>query len=534
MLAPRPSAAVASVAAAGQHHERPLPTDFNEPIPLYKGVLGTFSRSVSTANPEARAYFAQGFALMYAFAKIEAGRSFREAQRRDPQCAMCYWGEAWAWGPYVNGRMTAPEAARAYAAIQKARALAAAHANPIEQALIGAMAERYAERFDPAAQPARDRAYADAMARVAAKWPDDLDAATLYAEALFLLVPRPGMFDLKDPTVARLLRVLEGALARDVRHPGACHIYIHTTELTTEPARAVACAEHLGNAMPGASHLSHMPAHTWTRVGRWGDAVRASLQAWQSDQKASRGEGLLTYPAHDLQMLAYAASMDGQATPAIQAGRGLTRLASDSTLHALTLVRFGRFDDVMTTLGERPTGDLQAGAWDFARGYAHLRRGQVDEARRLLERLAASAASSKAMFKIHPVKTLLGILGGILDGEIRLASGDVGGAANGATNGAIVAFERAVALDDALSIDDPPPLPFSARHWLGAGLLDAKRFADAERVYREDLARRPRNGWALLGLRQALAGQGKPTTAVDADLRANWTRADASIRASRF
>lgn len=519
--------AVAS-AAAGQHHERPLPADFDEPIPLYKGILGTFSRPVSTANVEARAYFTQGFALMYGFAKIEAGRSFREAERRDPQCAMCYWGEAWAWGPYVNGRMTAADAKRAHAAIQKARALSAAHADPKEQAFISAMAARYAVAFDAAAQPARDRAYADAMARVAARWPDDLDAATLYAEALFLLLPRPGMFDLKDPTVARLLRVLEAALARDVRHPGACHIYIHTTELTTEPARALACAEHLGNAIPGASHLNHMPAHTWTRVGRWGDAVRASLQAWQSDQKASRGEGVLTYPAHDLQMLAYAASMDGQASPAIQAGRGLTRLASDPTLHALTLVRFGRFDDVMTTLGDRPAGDLQAGAWDFARGYAHLRRGQADEARRLLERLAASAASSKAVFKIHPVKTLLGILGGILDGETRLASGGAGVA------GAIAAFERAVALDDALSIDDPPPLPFTARHWLGAALLDAKRFADAERVYREDLARRPHNGWALVGLRQALAGQGKPTTVVDADLRANWTRADASIRASRF
>ena len=521
MLAPQPCAA-----GAGQHHERPLPADFSEPIALYKGVLGTFSRQVTTANPEAQAYFTQGFALMYAFAKIEAGRSFREAERRDPQCAMCYWGEAWTWGPYVNGRMTAPEAARALAAIQKARALAASHASPKEQALIGAMAERYADPFDSAAQAARDRAYADAMARVTAKWPDDLDAATLYAEALFLLLPRPGMFDLADPAVARLIRVLEGALARDVRHPGACHLYIHTTELTTEPARALACAEHLGNALPGASHLNHMPAHTWTRVGRWGDAVRASLQAWQSDQKASRGEGVLTYPAHDLQMLAYAASMDGQASLAIQAGRGLTTLAHDPVLHALTLVRFGRFDDVMTALGDRPAGDLQAGAWDFARGYAHLRRGQADEARRLLDRLAASAASSKAVFKIHPVNALLGILGGILDGEIRLASGDAGGA--------IAAFERAVKLDDALAIDDPPPLPFTARHWLGAGLLEARRFADAERVYREDLVRRPHNGWALIGLRQSLAGQSKPVAAVDAELRANWTRADASIRASRF
>jgi tetratricopeptide (TPR) repeat protein len=508
-----------------QHHERPLPADFDQPIPLYKD-LGTFTRPVTTPNAEARAYFAQGFRLMYAFAKIEAGRSFREAQRRDPQCAMCYWGEAWAWGPYINGRMSVGEAPRAFAAIQKAKSLAAAHASAKEQALIAAMAERYGVTFDQKTQGARDRAYADAMARVAARWPDDLDVAALYAEALFLVLPRPGMLDLADPTVARLLRVLEAALARDVRHPGACHLYIHTTELTTEPQRALACAEFLGSAMPGASHLEHMPAHTWTRVGRWGDAVRAALQAWQSDQKASRGEGVMTYPAHDLQMLAYAASMDGQASLAIQAGRGLTTIAKDPTLHALTLIRFGRFDDVLATAGDPPIGDLESGAWDFARAYALLRRGQAAEARRELDRFVAYGASSKAVFKIHPVKTLLGILGGILDGEIRRASGDV--------DGAIAAFERAVTLDDALLIDDPPPLPFTARHWLGAALVDAKRFAAAERVYRDDLARRPRNGWSLIGLRQALDGQGKPTTTVDAELRASWTRADASIRASRF
>src|SRR5262249_20344016 len=154
--------------------------------------------------------------------------SFREAQRRDPQCAICHWGEAWTWGPYVNGRMTAQDSARAYAAIQKARALSKTHASPKEQALIAAMAARYADPYDPATQPARDSAYADAMARVAARWPDDLDVATLDGEALFLLLPRPGMFDLKDPIVTRLLGVLEAALKRDVRHPGACHLYIHT------------------------------------------------------------------------------------------------------------------------------------------------------------------------------------------------------------------------------------------------------------------------------------------------------------------
>ena len=427
------------VAAAQQHHERPLPADFNEPIRLYTVGLGKFTRPISSSNAEAKAYFDQGFQLMYAFAKVEAGRSFREAQKRDPQCAICYWGEAWAWGSYVNGRMTADQAPRAYAAIQMAVALSDRYASPKEKAFIEAMGVRYVEHFDPAKRVEQDLAYAHAMGRVAEAYPDDLDAATLYAEALFLLLPRPGMLDLADPTVSRLLRVLEGALKRDIRHPGACHLYIHTTELTTEPQRAEPCAEYLGDAIPGASHLNHMPSHTWTRVGRWGDAVRASLQAWQSDQKAAKGEGVATYPAHDLQMLAFAASMDGQGALAMQAGRGLTTLTNDPMYHALTLVRFGRFDEI-PAIGERPADDIAGGVWDFAQGYAQLRRGDAKSAQRSLDRVLTVAASSKAVFKIHPAKTLLGTLGAILEGEIYRAAGDLAAA--------LAAFERALSLED--------------------------------------------------------------------------------------
>jgi tetratricopeptide (TPR) repeat protein len=515
----------ARVAAAGQHHERPLPADFDEPIRLYTVGLGKFTRPISSSNAEAKAYFDQGFQLMYAFAKAEAGRSFREAQKRDAQCAMCYWGEAWAWGSYVNGRMTAQQAPRAYAAIRKAVALAGAHATPLEKALIEAMAARYVEPFDPATRVEQDLAYAQAMRRVAESNPHDLDVATLYAEALFLLLPRPGAFDIKDPAVDRLLRVLEAALKRDVKHPGACHLYIHTTELTTQPERAEPCAEYLGNSIPGASHINHMPSHTWTRVGRWGDAVRASLQAWQSDQRAARGEGFATYPAHDLQMLAFAASMDGQGALAMQAGRGLATLAGDSMYRALTLIRFGRFDEV-PTIGERPANDVSGGAWDFAHGYAQLRAGDLPAAQRSLDRLQVTATSSKAVFKIHPAMTLLGTLAGILEGEIHRARGDFAAS--------VAAHERAVSSQDGLIVDDPEPLPFAARHWLGAALLEAKRFAEAERVYREDLRRHPHNGWSLVGLQQALKAQGKSSAAVDTDLRNSLARADTVIRASRF
>ena len=511
--------------ALAQHGEGSLPHDFDQPIGLYKTALGTFKRPISSSNLEAQAYFSQAFQLMYAFARAEAGRSFREAQKRDPSCAICYWGEAWAWGPYVSEGRSPEHETRAYAAIQKALALAKAHASAKDKALIDAMSARYTGRFEAERQAPADRAYAQAMARVAQAYPDDLDVATLYAEALFLLLPRPGALDLRDPAVARVLGVLEAALKRDIRHPGACHLYVHTTELTTEPQRAEPCVEYLGNAMPGASHLNHMPAHTWTRVGRWGDAVRASLQAWQSDQKASKGEGILTYPAHDLQMLVYAASFDGQSAPAISAARGIATLTGDPMYLALALVRFGRFADI-AMIGERPQADIPGGMWDFAHGYAAIRAGDARAARQHLDRMSNTIKASTAVFKFHSAKVLLGPLAAILEGEIDRAGGDL--------NGAVAAFERAVALDDSIVIDDPEPLPFPARHWLGAALLDAKKFVDAERVYRADLVKHPHNGWALTGLQLALKGQGKPSTSVDGDLRASWARADTPIQASRF
>jgi len=268
----------------------------------------------------------------------------------------------------------------------------------------------------------------------------------------------------------------------------------------------------------------HMPAHIWTRVGRWGDAVRASLQAWQTDQKGVRGDAIITYPAHDLQMLVYAASYDGQRAPAVSAARGIAKLTGDPMYLALALVRFGRFEEV-STMGDRPTAAIPGGMWDFAHGYAALRAGDSKGAREHLDHLSPAAASS-ATFKFHPAKTLLGTLAAILEGEIQRSAGD--------TKGSIAALERAVALNDSIVIDDPEPLPFSARHWLGAALLDAKRYADAERVYREDLVRHPHNGWALVGLEHALRAQGKPAAAIAEQRRTAWARSDTPIQASRF
>ena len=524
--------ALAAAPALAQHDHgggapgasRELPEVFDEPMPLFETALGDHHHPISSTNEKAQAYFDQGFRLMYAFGKQDAVRSFREAWKHDPDCAICYWGEAWAWGSYLNGPMRPFEAPHAYAALQEAVALVGG-ASPKERAYVEALTARYVEDFDPERRREQDEAYAEAMRKLAEAYPDDLDAVTLYGDALFLLEPRRGTRDLRDPNVRRLHAVLESVLDRDVTHPGACHLYIHATESTADPGKAAACAEHLGDEIPGASHINHMPSHTWNEIGRWADGVRANLDAWHSDLKAEVGEGVAIYPSHNLHMLLFAASMDGQGAIAIQAGKDYARLTGDSVFHVLTLIRFGRFDEVLEVTG-RPEQDGSGGLWDFARGYAHLRTGDADFAQVYLDRVLKLAGETSARFRFDSAELLLKTVGGILEGEIRRAAGHL--------HAAIEAFERAVEIEDRLEYSEPEPLPFAARHWLGAALLEAGRFADAERVYRAELADHPNNGWSLFGLKTALAAQGKAAPDVDAEFERSWERSDTWIAASRF
>jgi len=501
-----------------------VPKYVKDPIQLYTAALGPFKRPISTKNTEAQDYFNQGFQMMYAFARIDAIRSFREAWKRDPECAICYWGEGWAWGSYLNGPMSADQSPFAYAAMQKAVSLKD-KATPVERAFIEALSVRYVKDFDPKTRKEQDQAYADAMKKVADQYPNDLDAITLYGDALFLLEPRRGTRDINQPSVKRLHTVLETVLNKDPKHPGACHLYVHATESTVVPDRAVACAEFLGKTIPGASHINHMPSHTWNVVGRWADSVRANLEAWHSDLKADSGEGFAIYPDHNLHMLLFAASMDGQGAIATQAGKDYTKRTSDTMYQVLTLIRFGRFDEVVE-ITKRPEREIPAAAFDFSQGYAKLKLGDVDFAKAYLAKVKKTAATSKQEFRQHSAARLGGIMAGILEGEIARTEGRL--------DEAIAHFEAAAKLDDELEYDEPEPLPFAARHWLGAALLEAKRPADAERAYREDLKAHPHNGWALLGLQQALKAQGKTDPAVDDDLAKSWARSDTWIRASRF
>lgn len=497
---------------------------YTEPIHLYRNGLGTFTKPMSSSSKEAQAFFDQGFQMMYAFAKPEAVRSFREAWKRDPDCAICYWGEAWSWGSYLNAPMTDEEAPHAYAAAQKALSMKA-HASAKERALIDALAVRYVEKFEAAKRREQDRAYADAMEKVSATYPDDLEIATLYADALFLLEPRRGTRDHQAPSVRKLHDVLERILTRDVRHPGACHLYVHATESTVVPGRAEACAEFLGASIPGASHINHMPSHTWNEVGRWGDSVRANLAAWHSDQKAAIGEGFAIYPEHNLHMLLYAASYDGQGAIAMRAGKDFTRLTGESFHEVLTLIRFGRFEEVLEVTN-RPKPDVQGGLWDFAQGYANLKTGKADFAAVYLARVRKLAETSTASFRGHPAKNLLSVVAGILEGEMQRMGGDL--------PAAIASFQRAASTQEALTYDEPEPLPFSAYHWLGAALIEAKRFDEAEKAYRTELKDHPKNGWSLRGILRALEGRGMPTKEAAAAFDAAWSRADTWVQSSRF
>lgn len=523
------TAAAASSARAQHQGHVTMPRGFEEPIPLYKAGLGEFGRRITTRSPEAQAFFDQGIQFLYAFTPEDAARSFREAWRRDPDCAMCYFGEAWAWGPYLNGPMSADDAPRAHAAIQRARELAA-NTTPVERALIEAMAVRYTPEHDAASRARLDTAYARAMADVSRRYPDDLDVGTLYAEALMLLEPRRGRWDATRPEVRRIHDVLADVLARDITHPGACHLYVHATESTTVPAKAEPCADYLGRSIPGASHINHMPSHTYNRVGRWADAVRANIEAWHSDLKAEIGEGFAIYPSHNLHMLLFSASFDGQGAIAIQAAKDYAKIVNGGVFyHVLALLRFGRFDEILA-LASPPAQPLQRGLWDFGVGYAHLRQGAADSARAYLDRVERAAAElgDSVNFRGHGAAALLGVVGGILRGELLRSQGQ--------TAESIAVFERAVALEDEIRYDEPEPLNFSARHWLGAALLELNRAAEAERVYRAELEDHPHNGWSLLGLEQALRAQGRGEEAdrVHTSFRESWARSDTWIRASRF
>ena len=437
--------------------------------------------------------------MMYAFTPLRAARSFRQAQREDPNCAMCFWGEAWAWGPYLNGGMGPDDAPRAHENIMKAKKLAGQYANEVERALIEAMAVRYAPEHDRESRRKMDEEYSRAMAEVYQRHPGDVEVGTLYGESLMLLEPRRGRWDIEKPEVQKIHAVLEAVLAIDIRHPGACHLYVHATEPTVKPEKAEACADHLGASIPGASHIQHMPSHTYNRVGRWGDAVRSNLDAWHSDMRAEHDIAWAIYPSHNLHMLLFAASMDGQGAVAVQAGRDYGKIVSSGNFYeAMTLLRFGRFEEILE-LDDPPQGTIQRGFWTFRAATPSCASST---------RIARNSTWKRSSLQRRPSRGR--------SGAIRRPTCSVwwpeslkrrSFATSTRTKRRSEVLEAAIEIEDGLRYDEPEPLNFSARHWLGDLLLELERYEEAEAVFEAALEDHPMNGWSLFGLEAALRAQ---------------------------
>jgi tetratricopeptide (TPR) repeat protein len=502
--------------------------------------LGDHRQAITTRNALAQRFFDQGLSLAYAFNHAEAARSFREAARLDPRCAMCYWGVAFVLGPNINAAMDTAVVGEAYEASRKAGALAV-DATARERAYAAALAKRYAPT-PAAARAPLDSAFAAAMREVAHSYPDDLDAATIFAEATMDLSPwsywnadgspRPGTAD--------VLAALEGVLKRNVNHPGACHYYIHLVE-AIHPERAVACAERLAALMPAAGHIVHMPGHIYIRVGRFNDAVEANVHAVHADETYiadRRPQGIypLAYYPHNYHFMAFAATMAGRGAVAVPAARSVVRnvpvdiaavvpeLQLLVPFAHLTLASFGRWDEVLAEPAPPPSLRFPTAMVHYARGVALAAKERLAESGVALDSLRAIAAGLTA----SPHREIAQIAVHALLGEIH--------ARRGLTNGAVQHFRAAVAIEDGLSYMEPPYWHYPIRHSLGAALLAAGRPADAEVAYREDLKRFPENGWSLFGLRQSLVAQGKRAEADDVGRRLEkaWRMADVSLTGSRY
>ncbi len=537
--------AFAVLRPAGAQHEHPGPEAAAPQTPQRAALfdnLGTYHRAVTTRSPEAQRYFDQGMRLLYAFNLEEAQRSFEEAVKLDPTCASCFWGAAMSLGPHINLPGQPDRTRAAHAAAQKAAAVAA-ETTPVEQALIAALVKRYSDPppADAAAQTALDTAYAEAMREVSRRFPDDVDVAALAAEAMMNLRPwdqwtqdgRP------QPGTEEIVATLERVLAKNPDHPGANHYYIHAVEASPHPEKGLAAAERLGRLEPGAAHLVHMPSHIYARVGRWEDASEANRRAIAADRDYLPKAGPLgfyfMYAAHNHQFLWSTALMQGRSAEALESARAVVAQSPVEMLRQMpgydfmleyptwTLVKLGRWQEVLAE--PAPPGDFlfATAAWHTARGLAQAGLGRLDEAETELAavRKAAAALPAEALVALNPARNVAAIAENLLAGEIGSRRGDLAAA--------VMRFEEAAGVEDGLRYNEPPDWYIPVRHSLGAALLAAGRGAEAQKVWEEDLRRHPENGWALHGLAESLRLQKKDDAAVRRRFEAAWKRADVKL-----
>lgn len=499
--------------------------------------LGDLHHPVTTSNPEAQKFFDQGMRLIYAFNHEEAAGSFQRAAELDPKMAMAYWGLAEAVGPNYNDPADPDRYQKAHEAIAKAGELGV-NASPAEKAYIAAMAQRFPA--DPAADHrlAAER-YRNAMGDLVKEFPDDLDAATLFAEAGMNLHPW-GLWR-KDGTpeggTEDIIAALESVLRRDPNHMGAIHYYIHAVEASPSPERALAAANRLAALAPAAGHLVHMPGHVYIRTGDFEAAVKTNQLAAAADRAyfQSNGAGGMygaMYYSHNLHFIAMCASMNGNYSEAHKAAEMLAAhvgpfvkdippLEGFMTVPMAVEVRFQKWDEILKMPQPPATMQTTTVFWHFARGMALAAKGKVAEAE--TEHHIVSEAADKtppdqifAMPVNNKAKDVLNIATNVLGAKIAMAKHD---SAN-----AIALLRKAVAIQDTLKYDEPPDWFYPVRESLGGALLLNGNAAEAEKVFREDLERNPRNPRSLFGLSEALRAQNRAYDAqfVDKQFQSNW------------
>ena len=515
------------------------------PATLMPG-LGRLHHPIATKSAEAQRFFDQGLTLVYGFNHEEAARSFRRAAALDPASPMPHWGIALALGPNINLDVDPEREKAAFEEAQRAKALAAG-APPNERALVDAIVTRYSN--DPNADlKALAVQYKDAMREVARRYPDDLDAATLFAESLMDLHPWQLWSHDGTPTegTEEIVAVLESVLRRDPMHVGANHYYIHAVEASSTPERALASASRLQTLVPAAGHLVHMPAHIYMRTGDYAGAVAANARAAEVDRdyiRATKAEGVypIMYYSHNVDFLASAAMMTGQFQEASRAADELVTKA----MAALTempmiepfaakklyvLLRFARWNDVMALPQPDAKHAILSAVSHFGRGVAQAALGRVADAER--ERAAylqvRRALPAETPWNYNTAAAMLAVTDAVLDARVAWAKGD--------RTAAVDAWKRGVAAEDTLNYDEPPDWYYPVRESLGAALYLSGRYEEAERVFREDLERTPRNGRSLFGLWQTLLAQKKTDAAamVERQFTAAWSRADVRLKIEEF
>lgn len=484
-----------------------------EADPLLDDKLGTLHYPITTSLPLAQQYFNQGLRLTYAFNHGEALRAFRKARTLDPNCALCYWGEALVLGPNINAPMNATSIAPAFEAAIKAKALSE-KVSAKERALINALVARYG-RGAQTDRAALDRAYADAIQKVAESYPEDDQVSVLYAESLMDLQPwdywETGGTQPKG-RAAEIIGLLEKVLARSPDHAGAIHYYIHLTEASATPEKALPYARRLGSLMPGAGHLVHMPFHTYFRAGMYREALEANRQAVLADEAyIARSNPAGIYPQayypHNVHSLMVSAQMAGDGATAIAAAEKLGSIVSDDAAQNIAWVQpikaapyfaHAQFSDAKTLLGLADPGagfPYVRAMWHYARGVGLACEGDTRAARAEVDAIGELARSNDFADLITgglPIKDILQLAQEVLNGRIATASRDLADA--------IKHFEAAVALEDKLSYSEPPYWYYPTRQSLGALLLRSGKLDEAEQVLRQSLARAPNNGWVLFAL----------------------------------